>query len=122
MKHFPLILLGVLLNAAAQILLKRGMAPFGHLGFTWEEIAPALPRLAMSLPILSAIACYGVSVVVWMGVLSKVEVSLAYPMLSIGYLVVLAYGFFFGAEDVGANRLWGVALIVVGIFLLSRSS
>ena len=122
MKHFPLILLGVLLNAAAQILLKRGMTHFPDLPLSWEGIAPALPRLATSLPILSALGCYGISVVVWMAVLSKVDVSLAYPMLSIGYLVVLAYGLLFGAEQVGWERISGTFLIGAGVFLLFRSA
>lgn len=123
MKHFPLILFSVLLNAAAQILLRRGMSPFSAVHFTnWEELSPALPRMAGSVQLWGAIACYGISIFVWMSVLAKVEVSLAYPMLSIGYLVALAYGFFWGGEQVGAERLGGVALIGAGIFLLFRSA
>ena len=122
MKYFPLILLGVLLNAAAQILLKRGMGEFPDLHFSWKEIAPALPRMATSLPILTAIAFYAISVFVWMGVLSRVEVSFAYPMLSIGYLVVLAYGYFYGGEQVGLERFLGVILIGAGVVFLFRSA
>lgn len=123
MKHFPLILFSVLLNAAAQILLRRGMSPFAETHFTnWAELSPALPRMAASLPLWGAIACYGVSIFVWMAVLAKVEVSLAYPMLSIGYLVALAYGFLWGGEQVGIERLAGVMLIGAGIFLLFRSA
>lgn len=123
MKHFPLILFSVLLNAAAQILMRRGMAPFQDVHFSqWGELSPALPKMAASFPLWGAIACYGISIFVWMSVLAKVEVSLAYPMLSIGYLVALAYGFFWGGEQVGIERLGGVALIAAGIVLLFRSA
>lgn len=122
MKYFPLILLGVLLNAFAQILLKRGMSEIGQIGFAWKEIAPVIPRIATNLPVLIAISFYGISVLVWMAVLSKVEVSLAYPMLSIGYLVVLAYGFFWGQEQIGWERTVGILFIGMGVVFLFRSA
>ena len=74
---FAFILTGVLLNAGAQLLLKAG-----------TNAEPLGLRLAIEPHILAGLACYVVSVVVWVVALSKVPVSMAYPMLSIGYVVV----------------------------------
>src|SRR5260221_2701250 len=73
---FSIVLVGVLLNAAAQLLLKAG-----------TNAMPLGLRLAIEPHILGGLACYAISVVVWVVALSKVPVSIAYPMLSIGYVV-----------------------------------
>jgi len=117
---FGLILTGVLLNAAAQLLLKAGTNAVGHFEFTAANIVPVGTRLALEPHILGGLACYVVSVVVWILGLSRVEVSIAYPMLSIGYIVnALAAWYLFG-ESLTAQKLVGIGFIVVGVFLVSR--
>ena len=117
---FGLILTGVLLNAAAQLLLKAGTNAVGHFEFTTANIVPVGTRLAFEPHILGGLACYVVSVVVWILGLSRVEVSVAYPMLSIGYLVnALAAWYLFG-ESLTAQKLVGIGFIVAGVFLVSR--
>jgi multidrug transporter EmrE-like cation transporter len=118
---FGFILTGVLLNAAAQLLLKAGTNAVGHFEFTAANILPVGTRLALEPHILGGLACYVVSVVVWILGLSRVEVSVAYPMLSIGYIVnALAAWYLFG-ESLGAQKLVGIGFIVVGVFLVSRT-
>ena len=120
---FVWILSGVLLNAAAQLLLKSGAAAAGQI--TLAAGAPALWRTALGLAvhpgILGGLACYGISVVVWIVALSRVEVSIAYPMLSIGYVIngVLAWWLF--GEDVNAQRWLGIGVIIIGVVLVARS-
>jgi multidrug transporter EmrE-like cation transporter len=117
---FGLILTGVLLNAAAQLLLKAGTNAVGHFEFTAANIVPVGTRLALEPHILGGLACYVVSVVVWILGLSRVEVSIAYPMLSIGYIVnALAAWVLFG-ESLTAQKLVGIGFIIVGVFLVSR--
>lgn len=119
---FSLIITGVLLNAAAQLLLKAGTNAVGHFEFAAGNIVPVGTRLALQPFILAGIACYVVSLVVWIMGLSRVQVSVAYPMLSIGYLVnALAAWYFFG-ESVGAMRMTGIGFIIVGVFLVARSA
>jgi len=118
---FGLIFTGVLLNAAAQLLLKAGTNAVGHFDFTAANIVPIGTRLALEPHILGGLACYVVSVVVWILGLSRVEVSIAYPMLSIGYIInALAAWFLFG-ESLTAQKLVGIGFIVVGVFLVSRA-
>lgn len=118
---FALILLGVLLNAAAQLLLKAGTNSVGAFAFSRDNILPIGFKLATEPHILGGLSLYVVSVVVWIMALSRVEVSVAYPMLSIGYVVnALAAWYLFG-EPVTATRLAGIAIIIVGVYLVARS-
>jgi multidrug transporter EmrE-like cation transporter len=81
------ILAGVSLNAGAQLLLKAGTNAVGHFEFTRANIIPVAWRLATQPPIIGGLACYVISVAVWVVGLSRVDVSIAYPMLSLGYVV-----------------------------------
>jgi multidrug transporter EmrE-like cation transporter len=118
---FSLLMLGVLLNATAQLLLKAGTNRVGEFAFAWENVVPIGMKLASSPPILGGLACYVVSVVVWILALSRVPVSVAYPMLSVGYVVnALAAWMLFG-ESIAAQKMIGIAFIVVGVFLVARS-
>ena len=118
---FSLLMLGVLLNAAAQLLLKAGTNRVGEFAFTLDNVVPVGAKLFSSAPILAGMACYGVSLVVWILGLSRVPVSVAYPMLSVGYIVnaVLAWTLF--GESLTAQKLVGIGFIVIGVFLVARS-
>jgi multidrug transporter EmrE-like cation transporter len=118
---FALVLTGVLLNASAQLLLKAGTNRVGEFAFTLANVLPIGTRFALSPYVAGGLACYVVSVGVWILALSRVPVSVAYPMLSIGYVVnALAAWWLFG-ESLGAQKLVGIAFIVVGVFLVARS-
>jgi len=118
---FGLILLGVLLNAAAQLLLKAGTNAVGQFEFSAANVLPVGMKLAFEPHIMGGIACYVVSLVVWIMGLSRVEVSIAYPMLSIGYaLNALAAWYLFG-ESVTMTRLVGIGVIIIGVYIVARS-
>lgn len=118
---FMLVLCGVLLNAAAQLLLKAGTNAVGAFEFTARDLAAVGPRLALEPHILGGLFCYVVSVVVWIMALSRVEVSIAYPMLSIGYIVNAVAAWYLFGEAVTAARLTGIAFIIVGVVIVARS-
>lgn len=117
---FVLVLTGVLLNACAQLLLKAGTNAVGHFEFTLRSAWRVAPQLLFEPHILGGLMCYAVSVVVWIGALSRTEVSIAYPMLSIGYIVnALAAWYLFG-EALTATRVAGIAVIIAGVILITR--
>ncbi len=118
---FALVLAGVLLNAAAQLLLKAGTNAVGPFELAAANAVPVGMRLALEPHILGGIACYVVSVVVWILALSRVEVSVAYPMLSIGYVVNAIAAYYLFGEAVSATRLAGIAIIILGVFIVARS-
>ena len=118
---FSLVLTGVLLNAAAQLLLKAGTNRIGEFAFSMDNVLPIGARIASSPPILAGLACYVVSVVVWILALSRVPVSVAYPLLSIGYIVNAVAAWWLFGETLGAQKMVGIGFIVVGVFLVARS-
>ena len=86
MTTLMLILLSVLINTTAQILLKQGMNKIGYFSFTMANLWPILTKIAFSPYVLGGMFCYVASVFVWLLVLSRVPVSYAYPMVSLGYI------------------------------------
>jgi len=118
---FGLVLFGVLLNAAAQLLLKAGTNAIGHFAFDKTNILPVGWQLATEPHILGGLTCYVVSVVVWIMALSRVEVSIAYPMLSIGYVVNAAAAYYLFGEAVTPMRLIGIGIIILGVYIVARS-
>jgi multidrug transporter EmrE-like cation transporter len=118
---FALILAGVLLNATAQLLLKAGTNAVGHFEFHAGNILPIGMKLALQPHILGGMACYAVSLVVWIMALSRVPVSVAYPMLSIGYVVNAFVAWQWLGEALTAQKLLGIAFIMLGVILVARA-
>jgi multidrug transporter EmrE-like cation transporter len=118
---FALILSGVLLNAAAQLFLKNGTRQLGFIGLDGQHSPVELVFNVGTQPwIVGGLACYVVSVALWIAALSRVDVMVAYPMLSIGYVVNAFIAWQFMGEALTAQRLLGIGVIVVGVVILSR--
>lgn len=117
--NIVLILTSVFLNAAAQILMRKGMIAVGvvHASNMFQVVLPMLTNVWLWLSMF----CYAVSILLWMAVLSKVEVSYAYPFLSVGYIVAAVGGYYFFGEQISLIRMLGIAIIIFGVFLISRS-
>jgi multidrug transporter EmrE-like cation transporter len=116
-----LLLGGVFLNASAQLLLKAATRHSGELvGDSGQVSWSSVMQLLGAVPLWIGLACYGVSVILWLGALSRVPVSLAYPMLSIGYVVnAFAAALLFG-EVLTVPKLLAIGFICVGVFMLAR--
>jgi multidrug transporter EmrE-like cation transporter len=118
-----LILTGVALNAAAQLLLKVATRPLAHFSaFNVDTLNSSVVILFKSLPFWGGMVCYAASVCVWVAALSKAPVSTAYPMLSLGYVVVAAVSVAWLGESLTPAKVLGIALICSGVVLVSRSS
>jgi multidrug transporter EmrE-like cation transporter len=119
---FAFIITGVLLNAVAQVLLKAGTnALGGAIHLTMSNWFETFIRVATQLPILGGLACYALSLVVWIMGLSRADVTIAYPMLSLGYVVAAAGAWLFLGEAISPQRLLAIAIILGGVVLLARS-
>jgi multidrug transporter EmrE-like cation transporter len=120
---WALILTGVGLNAAAQLLLKVAAKPLAHFNeFNTDILASSVVILFRSVPFWSGMLCYAASVCVWVAALSKAPVSTAYPMLSLGYVVVAAISVAWLGETLTPAKMLGIALICTGVLLVSRNS
>jgi multidrug transporter EmrE-like cation transporter len=118
---FGWLLLGVLLNAGAQMGLKAATGVTGRIDATSASLWSSGQQIA-SLPVFwLALLAYGFSVVVWIIGLSRVPVSQAYPILSLGYVVTAVLAWPLLGEAVSGQRLLGIGVIITGVWLVTRS-
>jgi multidrug transporter EmrE-like cation transporter len=115
------LMIGVLLNAIAQLLLKSGTNAMGVITLTRETWFDTLLEMASQLPFILGAACYVVSLFVWILGLSRVPVSMAYPLLSVGYVINAVAAHYLFGESVSMTRWLGIGFIVVGVWLVARS-
>jgi len=119
----PTILLSVLLNSAAQLLLRHGMPKVQlNTDSGLIQLMSSCAKAALSPWVFSGLLCFAASLVIWMYVLSKVPVSFAYPFNSVGYVMVVTLAFVFFGEPLGPMRGVGIALICAGVFLVARGA
>jgi len=121
MRTLFIALFSIILSVAAQFCLKAGMSsatvkaaltqPFSH----HTAIAVLTDKF-----IFSGFVLYGLGAMVWLAVLTKWDVSKAYPLVGLGFALTLAVGAVMG-EHISQTRMAGVALICAGVFLVSRS-
>ena len=123
---FGLALTGVLLNAAAQISLKHGMGRVGEIRLTTvaslEEGWMLALRVGFEPFVILGLAMYVVSVCFWLVVLSRADVSSAYPLISIGFIVTTVWAALFFGETITLTRTAGIVAIIIGVTLVTRPS
>src|SRR6266851_4135023 len=105
-------LVAIIMLSAGQTSLKIGL---NHIG------GVSLLKLFHTPWVVVGFVCYGISSILWLDVLSKLEFSIAFPMVGLTYVLTLLIGHFLFQEPVTIDRVLGVGLIVLGIFFLSRS-
>jgi multidrug transporter EmrE-like cation transporter len=114
-----LILFSVSLNSLAQVFLRRGMM---HFGFDPAHAVKMVVAIVGNVWVWGGMACYAISILSWMLVLSKLQVSVAYPFLSVGYVIAAVMGVMFLGETIGPQRMIGIGLICGGLFFITRSA
>lgn len=119
---FIIALASVSLNALAQVALRKTMLSISHFPASVSEYFSFGVSLLLNPWFIAGMSCYVFSIGLWMAVLGKVEVSLAYPLLSVGYIITALIGYFFLKEDINTMRIIGLALICSGIIFISRSA
>lgn len=118
MKAFRSIVISVLLIATAQLLMKKGVSNFS---FTISNISNDFTSLIFTPYLILGLLSLFLGTVVWLSVLSKAELSYAYPILSLGYIFVALASMFFLGESLSIVRWLGISVICAGVFLMSKS-
>jgi multidrug transporter EmrE-like cation transporter len=116
-----LLLFSVVLSTGAQILLKVGMTPANKGADAGVGLSAALLNAALSPWVIGGLSAYVASAVVWLFVLSKVDVSRAYPCVALGFALTAMAGHFLLGEPVSAARIIGIGIIVAGVVLVAVS-
>jgi drug/metabolite transporter (DMT)-like permease len=119
-KYIGFILFTVLTNAAAQLMLKHGMMVLGPLSFAGVNPLLKILQIVFSPWIFLGLCTFVISMASHLFVLSKVELSFAYPFLSLAYVAVAIFAYFVFREDLNTWRIAGIAAICVGTILIAQ--
>lgn len=119
--YIPLILFTVLTNAAAQLMLKKGMTNLGGFDLQGDGIVWTVLRVVFNPFVFAGLCTFVVSMASHLIVLSKVQISYAYPFLSLAYVVVAIYAYFVFQEDLSPARIAGIGFIVLGTIFIAQS-
>jgi len=114
-----IIFLGVTLNAFGQLFLKSGANIIGPI--TSESNVSEIIVAAFNFYIILGLISYALSISAWVVALSRVDVSIAYPMLSFGYVIVTIAAWIFFNEPISAMKITALSVIIIGIILLANS-
>lgn len=120
-KNVLLILCSVLLAVFGQFFLKKGMLDIGEIPFNLGTPMFLLVRVFSNFKLFFGFTLFALSSIVWLVVLSKVELSFAYPMVSMGYIFTILLSWKYLGETISPIRWLAVLVICAGVFLLSRS-
>jgi multidrug transporter EmrE-like cation transporter len=118
--NIPLILTSVSLNAAAQVLMRQGMLQVDEVSFNIRGFLKVLPAMLSNVYLWFAFCCYGLSILLWMAVLSRVEVSFAYAFSSLGFVLTTVMGAALLKEQVSLIRVAGIFIICVGVIVVAK--
>ena len=118
---FAFLFAGVVLNAGAQLLLKAGTNALGVITLTRGNWSDMLWKMGTQGFFVAGVVCYMISLLVWIIGLSRVPVSVAYPMLSLGYVINAVAAYYLFGESVTIMRWLGIGFIIVGVWLVAKT-
>jgi drug/metabolite transporter (DMT)-like permease len=120
--QFFIILATVFMSACAQLLLKLGMNKVEANGGLLDNGVLSLVQAIFSPLVFSGIFIYGLSVLVWLWVLSKVDLSIAYPFVGVSFIFTLLFGIFLLDESLNVYKIIGTLMIAAGCFFIVKSA
>lgn len=113
-------LLSVTLTVLGQLLLKMGIKQVGQVPL--GELVGKLPELFGNPRIVTGLGIYAFSAVLWLSAISRLDLSYAYPLISLGIVLVSVISWLFLQEVQDPRRIVGSALIVLGILVMTGSA
>jgi len=116
------IFLSISLAVVGQLLLKMGMLRIGRFSLNISTIVQQYTRIFLNLFVIAGVIGFFLSMLVWLYVLSRLELSTAYPFVALNYVLILFVSHFLLKETITPVKIMGVAVIVLGVFLISRGA
>jgi multidrug transporter EmrE-like cation transporter len=108
-------LISIVLGSLGQFLLKLGSADV-KLG---KGLMTTALSFVLNLNIVISLFCFFTSMIIWVFVLKRMELSIAYPMVSLGYIITMTLAFLFLKEPLQLAKLLGTALIIAGVMVIN---
>lgn len=118
MNHFMFLALSIVLGASGQVLLKMGVNRIGSINLAWPQTLVTLMDVFTNVWILSGILCFVSSMILWLKVISSMELSTAYPTVSVSYIIVFILSVFLFNETVSIEKVMGLVFVAVGVYPL----
>ena len=115
--HYLVAFISIALGAIAQYFFKVGVTGVSQKANGTGEI---IKMGIMNFHLWSGLACYGVSLLMWFYVLSHMELSRAFPLVSIAYVFTLLMGYFFLHEPLSIYKIIGISLIIAGVIFITK--
>lgn len=122
MQGYVLVIISVLFNVIAQLLLKKGVTIFEKLDFSIDTMIKLFVGIFTNIYIFSGMFCFVMSAFLWLFVLTKIQVSIAYPLGSLGYIFTAVLAYFILNEPLTMAKIIGIALICVGVYVLTKAN
>lgn len=119
-KILLLLVFNVSLTVTGQLLLKQGMLKVGPV----RSLRDAIPKLIQAFLnpfVIGGISVYGFTTMIWLVILSRVKLSVAYPMISLGYVLSIFLAWLLFRESVPKIRVIGAIVICIGVYLVASS-
>jgi drug/metabolite transporter (DMT)-like permease len=116
-----LVSVNIIFNVIGQLLLKYGMSRLGNFQLSAQVLPQVFLKAFLSPYILLGLGCYVTGFLIWLIVLAKAEVSYAYPLISLGYVLTAVMGWWLLGENVTWLRLSGILVTCLGVFIISQS-
>lgn len=117
---FILLLISVLLGACGQLLLKFSVTNMGGINLGWKSLIPDLWTIFSNGWIILGVCCFTSSMVLWLKVISNMELSKAYPSVSLSYVIVFVLSIILFKEGVTLPKIGGLISILLGVFLMQQ--
>ena len=115
-----IILSSILMSSTAHVLLKKGAMSVSAIGAANQTLLTNIWVTATNPWVIGGMCLHVGALFVWMWALSRVDVLFAYPFLAVGYVIVSLLAWQWLGEEITPTRLLGMAIIVIGIIVLSR--
>lgn len=119
MKDYILLTFNVFLTVIGQILLKQGVTKVGEIN-NLKVFLSKFTQIIWNPYVISGISIYGFTTFVWLVILSRIKLSIAYPMLSLGYVIAIPFSRIFFKESIPVTRIIGAIIICIGVYLVAQ--
>lgn len=122
MQYWWLILLSVSAGVAGQTVIKLGVSQPGASDAASSGLVALVTMILKNPLVLLGLLLYGVGALAWIVVLSKLDLSYAYPFLALNFVLVALVSWLALGEPIPALRWMGIGVISLGILLVARSA
>ena len=114
------ILISVFLAVVGQLLLKMGMLRVGKFSFNISTLVHQYTRILLNPFVIAGLFAFFISMLIWLYVLSRMELSFAYPFVALNYVLILFGSYFLLKETITLHKMIGVVVIIIGVYLVAK--